>query len=106
MTSKTISINFNEILSKKTIPLSDMLLNLIGLGNHGNYPKKKSFWRRVKKSTKICRIFNNYDENTLRKYYQMFAKNDINEFILYVVKNVNEINNTSENLGSVINKLF
>ena len=74
--------------------------------NHGNYRKKKSFWRRVKKSTKICRIFNNYDENNLRKYYQMIAKNDINEFILYVYKNANKINNTYANLGSVINELF
>ena len=74
--------------------------------NHENYRKKKSLWRRVKKSAKICQIFNNYDENTLRKYYQMIAKNDINEFILYVYKNANEINNTYSNLGSVINELF
>ena len=36
----------------------------------------------------------------------MIAKNDINEFILYVYKNANEINNTYSNLGSVINELF
>ena len=53
MTSKTISINFNEILSEKKIPLSDVLLSLIRHGNHGNNKRKNHFGEELKKVQKF-----------------------------------------------------